>query len=361
MTSKIQNDYLWTKSPIIINAPMGGFAGGDLATAVTLAGGIGMIGGVVDMVALEKELQKAREILSAQDNGHADTRPNGHSNNDHDTLPIGVGLLPFVSKLDAALPLFTKHRPRIAWLFAAKESADYATWASAIRQSSPRTKIWIQTGTVSAALEIARLANPDVIVMQGSDAGGHGFAHGAGIVSLIPEATDVLRREGFSHIPLIAAGGIVDGRGVASSLALGAAGVVMGTRFLAAPETMMHPLAREAVLAATDGAVSTARSKVFDELRGPTIWPVLYDGRALASESWRDFVEDGVGIEEVQKRFKGVEVKEDKGFAGGMKARAAVWAGAGVGLVNEMKSAGEIVRETREEAFRALETVRASL
>ena len=369
MASQLQKDYPWIQSPVIINAPMGGFARAGLATAVTLAGGIGLIGAVNDMVELEQNLQRSREIFSASKSGtNSITQQNQHSTNTNGdsldpsaTLPLGVGLLPFISKLDAALPLIKRYKPAIIWLFAATSFPDYAVWASAIRKASPQTKLWIQTGTVSAALEVARLATPDVLVMQGSDAGGHGFIHTAGIVSLIPEATDVLRREGFGHIPLVAAGGIVDGRGVAAALTLGAAGAVMGTRFLAATETEMNPLARETLLAARDGALSTAKSTLFDQLKGPSMWPELYDGRALASGSWKDFSEKRVGLEEVQRRFKDAEKKEDKGFAGGMDGRAAVWAGTGVGMVNEMKSAEEVVKETRAQAVRVLEGLRSSL
>jgi nitronate monooxygenase len=59
-----------------------------------------------------------------------------------------------------------------------------------------------------------KTARPDALCLQGADAGGHGFKKGAGIISLVPEPSDALAREGFSNIFIIAAGGIVDGRGV---------------------------------------------------------------------------------------------------------------------------------------------------
>ena len=99
-----------------------------------------------------------------------------------------------------------------------------------------KTKIWIQIGTVSDAVEVAHLCAPDVLVVQGADAGGHGLAQGAGIASLLPEVADALREVGKDFIPLVAAGGIVEGRGVAACIASGANTVVIGTRFLASRE-----------------------------------------------------------------------------------------------------------------------------
>ena len=77
---------------------------------------------------------------------------------------------------------------------------------------------------MAAARHVAGTTKPDVLCIQGADAGGHGFERGAGIISLVPEVFDTLAREGFSHIPLVASGGIVDGRGVAAALTLGALG-----------------------------------------------------------------------------------------------------------------------------------------
>ncbi|KAI2612188.1 uncharacterized protein GGS25DRAFT_528879 [Hypoxylon fragiforme] len=334
MTSKLSSDYPWVSTPIIINAPMDGMATEDLAVAVTQAGGIGMLGSALDLDQLEARLSRTRTLLASP------PPPT--------LLPIGVSMFPFACNPSLALPILARHPPAILWLFCAADPSHYLPWVTGIRQRSPGTRVWIQLGSVGAALAAARLCRPDVLVLQGADAGGHGFARGASVVSLVPEASDALRASGFGDVPLVAAGGVADGRGAAAALALGAAGVVMGTRFLAARETAVHPRYRGAILAAADGGVSTVRAKVFDELRGPTMWPPAYDGRALATDSYKDYV-SGVGIERIRELHKEAKEGEGAGF-GEENPRAAVWAGAGVGLVREVKAAAEIVEEVRSAA-----------
>ena len=328
---------------------MGGFANSALATAVTQAKGFGFIGAVFDMVALATELEKTSKALLGTEVPESDA-----------TLPVGVGFLPFAAKLENAVPVIAKFRPAAVWLFAAPELEDYATWAGRMREVSPLSKIWVQIGSVAGALRVAELVKPDVIVMQGLDAGGHGWEKGAGVISLIPEAADALAENGYGHIGLLASGGIADGRGVASALALGAEGVVMGTRFLSATETTVpHKGYREAVLAAKDGGQSTVRAKIFDELRGPNIWPTLFDGRGIVTDSYTDHVK-GMDIEEIRRLHAEAAKADDAGF-GPQNKRTTVWAGTGIGLVNEVKGAKEIVEEVRDAARKALERAKSRL
>lgn len=340
--SKFMDSLPWASSPLIINAPMAGFAGGALASAVTRAGGLGMIGSAFDMDALRNELRIAADAIAAD--------PKLLS---LDTLPVGVGFLPFALKLEDALPVVEEHKPAVVWLFAAKELDDYATWASAMRRVSPASKIWVQVGSVAAALQIAKSTNPDALCLQGADAGGHGFEKGAGIISLVPETCDTLAREGFAHIAIVASGGIVDGRGVAAATLLGAQGVVMGTRFLASKEVIVHPKYQAAVLEANDGGQVTTRSKLFDQLRGPNIWPELYDGRSLVVQSHKDFT-SGMDLAEVQKLHNAAVGGEDKGYNTGLQGRAAIWAGTGIGLVRDICGAAEIVESARRDAGKLL-------
>ncbi|KAA8626855.1 NMO multi-domain protein [Pyrenophora tritici-repentis] len=336
--SSLKQHLPWTTTPLIINAPMAGFAGGKIASAVTLSGGLSMIGSAFSMTEVRKELSIAASVFN---NNPVPTLSN--------TLPIGLGFLPFVLNMSDALPVIEEFKPAVVWLFVPKSLDDYAKWVPAIREVSPESKIWIQLGSVAAAVYVARIARPDVLCLQGADAGGHGFEKGASIISLLPEASDALAAEGFSHIPLVASGGVVDGRGVAAALTLGAQGVVMGTRFLASKEINLHPNYQAAVVEAQDGGQVTARSKLFDQLRGPNIWPELYDGRALVAQSHRDH-EDGVALEEIQRRHNEAIKEEDRGFKTGLQGRAAIWAGTGVGLVRQVESAKDILESVREQA-----------
>ncbi|KAH8719500.1 hypothetical protein GQ44DRAFT_712172 [Phaeosphaeriaceae sp. PMI808] len=335
--SLLKDSFPWASSPLIINAPMAEFAGGALASAVTLAGGLGLIGGLFSMDDLRKELHIASEAI-VSDSTLSSLK----------TTPVGVGLLLFVLKLQDVLPVIEECKPAVIWLFAAKDLDHYAEWALALRNVSPHSKIWVQVGNVAAALQVAKTANPDTLCLQGGDAGGHGFEKGASIISLVPEASDTLAREGFSHISLVAAGGIVDGRGAAAAFALGAQGAVMGTRFLASKEVKVHPNYQAAVLEARDGGQVTTRSKLFDQLGGPNQWPEIYDGRSLAMRSHKDYV-NGLSLEEIQRLHNEAVDSDDKGFSIGLQGRAAIWAGTGVGLVNQVESAAEIVKNAQRE------------
>lgn len=337
-----KTQFPWTDSPLIVNAPMAGFAGGNLASAVTLAGGLGLIGSAFEVSALRKELEIASSHLSSASVQH-----------DSELLPVGVGILPFILSLESVLPVIDQYKPAVVWLFASKSLEDYTKWAQAIRNISPKIKIWIQVGSVAAALHVAQTARPDALCMQGADAGGHGFEKGAGIITLVPETADRLADEGFGHIPLVAAGGIVDGRGVAAALSLGARGVVMGTRFLASREINIHPNYQAAILEAQDGGQVTTRSKIFDQLRGPNPWPEMYDGRSLVIQSHKDHL-NGISLDEIQRLHNEAVKGDDKGYKTGLQGRAAIWAGTGVGMVGEIKSAKVIVEETRAKAKETL-------
>lgn len=195
---------------------------------------------------------------------------------------------------------------------------------------------------------------------QGIDAGGHGYEKGAGIISLLPEVIDALDEAGNGHIPVVAAGGIADGRAAAAALTLGAQGVVMGTRFLSAFETNVHPEYRKAILAAKDGGQCTVRSKLFDELRGPNMWPELYDGRSFRVQSFKEHCE-GVHIDEIRDRYSDAIKDESRGFAEDLSGRAATWVGTGVGLVRQAQSAKDIVESVRSGIVAALEAASARL
>ena len=324
---------------------MAGSATAPLAVAVTKAGGLGQIGSANDLQALDGHLTSAAKDLQRTS---------------EDLLPIGVGFLLFLADVEEAMGVIGGHRPAVIWLFAAKEVGDYATWAARVRRVSPGSMVWVQVGSVKDALRVGKEAEPDVLVVQGADAGGHGLTRSAGLVTVLPEVRDALVEAGLGGVMVVGSGGVTDGRGVAAALSLGADGVVMGTRFLAASETNLHPNWKAEVVSTSDGGQKTVKSMLFDELKGPSIWPEGYDGRGLANASSGDF-DRGIGIDEVRKLFAEASQEKDGGFGQDGKGRAAMWAGTGVGLVKKEQTAAEIVEEVRAGAQKALEDARARL
>lgn len=246
-----------------------------------------------------------------------------------------------------------KYRPAAAWFYAPYQISDLAEWADKTRQATCRvTKIWIQIGTVAEAVEAVETCRPDVLVVQGIDAGGHGLNHGAGIISLLPEVHDRLTemfkgREAEMPV-LIAGGGVADGRGVAAMVALGAAGVVMGTRYLAASESVITKGYRDEVIRADDGGKHTIRTSVYDTIRGTTDWPKRYGGRGVINRSYEDAV-GGMKDHENKRLYVEEEQKGDAGW--GPAGRMTTYAGTNVGLVKKGQTAKEITEEVREEAL----------
>jgi nitronate monooxygenase len=168
---------------------------------------------------------------------------------------------------------------------------------------------------------------------------------GAGIITLLPEVHDTVNcgMEPEEQIPLIAAGGIIEQRGAAAAMVLGAAGVAMGTRFLASREATINRGYQDHVVHADDGGQNTVRTQLYNWLRGERNWPAGWDARGLINESWRDH-EKGMEFEKNRQLYTEA-AKEGKGW--GEKGRTATYAGTGVGLVKEVKRAGEIVSEVR--------------
>ncbi|KAI6817206.1 inosine monophosphate dehydrogenase [Hortaea werneckii] len=344
----LTKDYPWTKHPLVAAAPMRLIALSRLATEVSKAGGLGFIGAGSDVSTLESELEAVKK---AQADSPA-------LNQIHDVLPVGVGFLLWAGDelLKKSLPILKKYEPAAVWLFAPNHADQLAQWTKETRRvTSGQSKIWIQVGTAADAIEATKLCQPEVLVVQGSDAGGHGLEKCAGLISLLPEVDDSVtaftKQQRISKPALVAAGGIMDGRGTAAAVALGASGVVLGTRYLASYEANIAKGYQDAVLNAADGGVTTARGKVYDTLRGTTDWPEWIGGRSVLNESWHDHGR-GMSVEENKRLYEEALKKGDAGW--GDKGRLTTYAGTGVGLVREVKSAASITEEVREDGARVL-------
>lgn len=337
----------WLTKPIIVGAPMRVFSGPKLAVNVTKAGGLGFIGPNTKTEATLSDLAEARSLLQGSSGSLG-------SFIEASKLPVGIGFQCWDGDLSAAVKAMAEHKPCAVWLFAPRNGQpELDEWAAAIRQAHPGVSIWTQVGTLKESIEAAKSGTPpDVLVIQGAEAGGHGRAHdGMGLMTLLPEVADTLKDSG---IPLFAAGGISDGRGVAAALSLGAAGAVMGTRFLASTEARISKGYQDEVVRATDGAACTTRTMLYNHLRGTMGWPEAFSPRGIINRSWREH-QAGVPFEELQQKYKEAEKAGDAGW--GPEGRLATYAGAGVGLVRGVEDAGTIVGRAQEEARGVLRRV----
>lgn len=145
---------------------------------------------------------------------------------DGQPLPLGVGFITFQPDglVENAIPILQKHRVAAVWLSFPRADADHLPMIQAIRKAQESSdwdiKIFVQVGTIKAAEE-ALQQGVDVLVVQGTDAGGHQWAQGASLISLLPEVRDLLSKAQNTSTAILAAGGIVDGRGCVAALGLG--------------------------------------------------------------------------------------------------------------------------------------------
>ena len=333
--------YPWTRSPFIANAPMRLIALAPLAYAVSKAGGMGFLAAGTDLTDLKRQLQIVADLVAQGPIQDASS----------DVLPIGVGFINWGIEVETALDALKKHVPAAVWFFAPRRNKDLIEWSRRIRElSNGKTKIWIQIGSVADAVEVAYSCHPDVLVVQGADAGGHGLAQSAGIVSLLPEVADALKDRGVEDIPLLAAGGIVEGRGTAACLILGGSGVVLGTRFLASKEANVAKGYQGDVLRSNDGGKNTIRTGVYDTLRG-TEWPGEYNGRGIINQSYLD-AQKGMVTTENKSLYEEALQRGDNGW--GKSGRVTAYAGSAVGLVKEVKNAKDIIDEVRQDVSAVL-------
>ncbi|CAL5868619.1 uncharacterized protein PFLUO_LOCUS2846 [Penicillium psychrofluorescens] len=355
----LHKTYPWISpsNPSLASAPMLNIATANLAISVSKAGGIGFIAGGYNLSGLSAELISA----SKQTTSLHPTNPLPAFYTDTGLLPLGVGFLNWGADRAEAISILKQHPPAAVWLFAPTNMPDdLLEWANEIRSITPRSKtaskpqqriqIWVQVGTVHEALSAQQTLHPDVIVAQGSDAGGHGLARSASLMTLLPEICSTLPE--LTQTPILAAGGISTGRSLAAALSLGAVGAVMGTRFLACAEANIATGYQREILRATDGGASTVRSTVYDSVRGIHGWPERYDGRGVVNHSYIDSVESGMDDEENRRLYRLEMAKGDDGW--GPQGRMTTYAGTGVGLVNRVLSAEEILDEVWEDMKRAI-------
>ena len=293
----------------IVSAPMGSVAGGRLAAAVSNAGALGLVGGAYgEPDWLRTELSKARS---------------------ESKRPWGVGLITWHATQEA-VELALSYEPHAFML----SFGDPGPFAPAIKGAGCTLICQVQDTEEG---KVAKAAGADIIVAQGTEAGGHGAERST--LPLVPAVVDAV-----APTPVLAAGGITDGRGLAAALMLGAQGALMGTRFYAATEALSHESAKERIAAAKGR--DTERTRVFDVVRQHA-WPRPYTGRAIRNrfmERWGGREDDlGEALDEEIPRFRAAV--RDGDFDTAM-----VWAGEGVDLISDVAPAGELVRRLGAQA-----------
>jgi nitronate monooxygenase len=302
---------LGIEHPILL-APMDIVSGGKLAAAVSQAGGLGLLGGGYgDAEWLESEWAAAGNI------------------------PVGCGFITWsLAKRPELLRRTLDHRPRAILL----SFGDPRPFGNEIRDAG--AALICQVQTLAHAREAVE-AGADVLVAQGTEAGGHGMSQP--LMTLVPQIVDA-----FPEVPVVAAGGIADGRGLAAAMMLGAEGAMMGTRFYASQEAVGHPAAKQRIVAAKGG--ETVRSIVFDLTRRNR-WPDPYTGRLLRNRH----LETWLGREpELEANAERVHVEYLAARARGDFDIAGVIAGEAASLIDDIPSAGEIVARVADQAERLL-------
>jgi nitronate monooxygenase len=294
----------------IVNAPMTPAAGGELARAVAMAGGFGMLG--FDEDEPTDAIGKQVDLLRCNDDPS-----------------FGIGMAAWV--LDARpnlLDVAIAARPKLISI----SFGDPGPYVEKIHAAGILVAAQVQSRTwARTALD----AGVDILTAQGTEAGGH-----TGNVGTLPLLQIVLE---MTTQPVLAAGGIATGRGIAAVLAAGAAGAWIGTPFLVARESRAPVQAQERIIASDE--TQTIKTHVYDRLQGKP-WPDEFAGRALRNpfaERWDGREDDLMLSPEAVEEFKRAKTARDY-------TRAHIYAGQSIGMVDHIAGAAEILENLAAEA-----------
>ncbi len=300
-------DQLGIEYPIFL-AGMGGVSLSKLVAAVSNAGGLGIIGAAtLDPERLRDEIHRTRDLTDK---------------------PFAVDLL---------APIPDQIRPHMEVVFEEDVRvfvAGLAVPAEFIEEMHRRDMtVMVMCGKVRHAQK-SEAAGADIVAAQGTEAGGHTGEVGG--MALIPQVVDAVK------IPVIAAGGLADGRGLVAALALGAQGAIFGTRFIASPEAQAAPGYREAIVRATDA--DTQRTRCYTGKPARTIRTDYAEEWERKADQIQPFpMQAMLSVRNRVMDYMGVTDHFDP-------HRTFQPAGQSAGLVHEIKPAGEIVRDIVSEA-----------
>jgi len=306
----------------IIQAPMGGAVGPPLAAAVSNAGGLGMlVPWRADVDTVRRQIREMRALTAR---------------------PFGVNLVLEFPQEERLAVCLDERVPVISFF--------WRDPSSLVPLAKAGGAIVMHTVGSAADAKQAISCGVDIVIAQGWEAGGH-VRGTVATMPLIPAVVDAV-----SPAPVVAAGGIADGRGLAAALALGASGAWIGTRFLASHEAAIHPRYRELLLQANEN--DTVYLENFFDIRWPNASHRTLRNKTI--EVW-----EAAGCPPTGKRpGEGEVIGKSRSIgpivryqsytpgadADGDIDAMALWAGQSVGLVSTVQSAGEIVRQIADEA-----------
>ncbi|MDD5793437.1 enoyl-[acyl-carrier-protein] reductase FabK [Clostridium sp. HCP1S3_B4] len=299
---------LGSKYPII-QGGMAWIADASLAAAVSNAGGVGIITGTAPIEWIREEIRKAKELTDK---------------------PFGVNIMLMSPHADEVAKLVCDEKVKFVTTGAGSPGKYMEMW------KEHGVKVIPVVASVALAKRMEKLG-ADAIIAEGTESGGH--VGQLTTMALVPQVVDAV------NIPVLAAGGIADGRGIVASFALGAEGVQIGTRFLVAKECTVHQNYKDKVLKAKD---------IDTEVTGrPTGHPVRVIRNKL-SRQFKKLESEGATVEELEKLGTGSLPKAAKD---GDTDFGSVMAGQIAGLVNKEQTAEEIINEIVSETDNILKNI----
>lgn len=320
------------RSAPIVLAPMGGCAGGRLAAAVSAAGGVGLVGsGGESLDFLRREWALALSAPAVE----------------RDRLGFGLN----VGQLDGYAPgtleaLLEELGPKHVYL----SFGDVAPYAQTVKGAG--ATLYSNCGDSAGAVAHAA-AGVDVVVAQGSDAGGHTHPR-ASVFALVPQCRTALDAAGHGDALLIASGGVADGRGLAAALLLGADAAVLGTTLTVAEESTYAPSQKQAVVETRCGAAGTTIGTFIDAVRGIDDHSSGLPGRCVVNKSTGLEAAYREADDADRERLRAEHAAGVRDAGGEGLEWGATWAGAACGLVTSVRPAAVIIESVLDEAAATL-------